>query len=138
MRYAGAAVLSFLALTFLVVLGVMWGFGIGWFAGEVNIRSFDHVRQVYRDSYDKYNALQQIANNTCTAKEALSAAKASGDQNTINQRQTQVIAQENTYNAVAGQYNAEMDDHFRAKAVKPQDLPRNAPSLKEALATAGC
>lgn len=138
MRYVLGSIAAFLALTFLVILGVMWGFGIGWFSGEVNIRSFNHTRQIYQDTYDKANALRQIANNTCIAKQALADAKSSGDSNTVNQRETQLLAQEVTYNATAGQYNAEMQDHFRAKVVKPHDLPRTAPTLQEALATAGC
>jgi hypothetical protein len=136
------AVLWLLALIVVVyavlVLLTPLTIGFGWFSGEANIRSFGHVKAVYRDAYDYDNALKATASNACIAKAALVDARKSGDTNAASQRSSQLIAIEQTYNRVKGEYDAAMADHFRAKQVKPADLPSSAPVLSDALKTAGC
>lgn len=99
--------------------------GFGWFQGEANLRSFNHVRDTYQFAYDHVGTLKSLQSNVCIAKLAVDASTA----DVKSQRETQLIAIEQTYNRVEQEYDAYMDDHFRGKVIKPADLPYPAPTL---------
>lgn len=119
-----------------IVIGIgLLGLGLGWFGAGTRVVSAENVREQFRDGYTNYESLTAIAANHCSAQKALDATT---DPSERTQRVTQVAAQEQNFNRVAANYNAAMSDAFRAKLVKPADLPERAPSLAEASATAGC
>lgn len=117
-----------------VAIGLL-GLGLGWFGAGTRVVSAENVREQFRDGYTNYESLTAIAANYCSAQTALNATT---DPSERTQRITQVAAQEQNYNRVSAAYNAAMADAFRAKLVKPGDLPERAPTFVEARAAAGC
>lgn len=109
----------------------------GWALGWVNVggqtASAENVRQQWAEAYRSHESLQAIGANICRAR---TLAEASTSDSERIQRQTQVVAQEQNYERVAAQYDAQMADGFRAKYVKPGDLPERAASLDAA--TSAC
>lgn len=120
-----------------VVLVVGW-LGFGWFAGEASIHSFAHTRAVYHDAYQYDRDLAALAENACLYRDRADKAKARGDADQYELLGRQADAVEARYAPTKADYDAAMADHFRAKEVKPGDLPRVAPTLQEAEHTAGC
>ena len=118
----------------IVVLGLV-GLGLGWFGAGTRVVSAENVREQFRDGYTNHETLTAIAANYCSAQTALNATT---DPSERTQRVTQVAAQEQNFNRVSATYNAAMADAFRAKFVKPADLPERAPTFAEARADAGC
>ena len=49
-------------------------------------------------------------------------------------RESQLLAQEQRYNAVKGEYDAYMQDHFRGKLIHPRGLPIPYPTLERKMA----
>lgn len=126
----GAIVAVFLIVVVLTPLTI----GFGWYTGEANLRSFSHVRATYQEAYDDVNSLNALAATICVSKQAVKDAKDSGDQNSIDQRQSQLLAYEGNFNRVRGEYQSYMTDHFRGKLYHPKDLPLPYPTLNEKLA----
>lgn len=117
-----------------VAIGLL-GLGLGWFSAGTSIVSADNVREQFRDGYTNHESLAAIASNYCSAQAALAATT---DPSERTQRVTQVAAQEQNYNRVASAYNAAMADAFRARLVKPNDLPNRAATFQDAVRAAGC
>lgn len=102
------------------------GFVGGWFSEAVKVVSPANVKDQWRFAYDYDASLTAIAHQWCSAKQ-VEDAELNPDYK--SQRITQRIAIENNYNAVAARYNGRLADAFRAKFVKPPDVPNEAPSL---------
>lgn len=118
------AVVIALAAGFLLIVG---HFALGWLAAPADIYGVDNVRAQYKDAYDNYASLGAIAANVCGARRVLAdTPQGSADHGA---RQTQLTAQEQNFARVSAQYNAAFADAFRAKNVKPGDLPDQAPPL---------
>lgn len=120
----------------LLVIAVIAGaFALGWLNGLLHIGSFENVSAQWQFAYDYDEKLQAIARQDCTAK---AAEAAETDPNLKSQRTSQRIAIENNYDRVASEYNARLRDAFRAKLVRPPDVPDHAPTLGDALRKIGC
>lgn len=111
------------------------GLGFGWFRAGTQIISPQNVKAQWQFAYDYSESLNAIAGNWCTSKQA-EDAETSPDAKL--QRQTQRIAQEQNYNRVKAEYDARLADAFRAKWVKPPDVPARAPTLSETVAAHPC
>jgi len=133
-RLVAAAVLVVVAVWLVVVAVTPLTLGFGWVSGETNLRSFSHVRQTYRQGFDDARALDNIARNACLAKQAVADARKRGDSTAVDQRESQLLAQEQRYNAVKGEYDAYMQDHFRGKLIHPRGLPIPYPTLERKMA----
>lgn len=110
---------------FSLIFGIV-GFVGGWFSEAVKVVSPANVKDQWRFAYDYDASLTSIARQWCTAKQ-VEDAETNPDYR--SQRITQRVAIENNYNAVAAKYNGRLADAFRAKLVKPPDVPNEAPSL---------
>ena len=126
--------LAFAALVGILVITV-FALGGGWLGAGTQVVSASNVREQFRDGYTNYESLTAIAANYCSAQKALAATT---DPSERTQRVTQVAAQEQNFNRVSANYNAAMADAFRAKLVKPTDLPDRAPTLEQASLANGC
>jgi hypothetical protein len=124
---AGVLVLS-------VVFGVV-GFAAGWFRTGTDIISPQNVTEQWRFAYDYDESLGAIAKQWCTAKKVEDAET---DPEVKAQRVNQTTAQSNNYDRVAAEYNGRLRDAFRAKWVKPSDVPTQAPTLEDKVAQLGC
>lgn len=114
----GVGVKVIIIVFVLAVVMIPLSLAFGWFSGEANIYSFSHVRQEYQFGYDYDRSMVATAQNVCAAKST------GADSQTI-------LAYTTTYNNNEATYDARMADTFRAKRVKPGDLPLVAPTLKE-------
>lgn len=128
-RAVGAFVVFFVVIWLLIVVLTPLTVLGGWARGEVQLRSFNHVRQTYAEAFDDAKGLDALAQNSCLTRQARNAAIAAGDTNTANQRETQLLAYEQRYNSLRGEYNAYMDDHFRGGVIHPSQLPLPYPTL---------
>ena len=79
--------------------------------------------------------LQAIGGQWCTASKA-EAAEVNPEFKP--QRTSQRIAIEQNYDRVKGVYDGRLADAFRAKLVKPSDVPDRAPTLQQTVAALGC
>jgi hypothetical protein len=104
------------------------GFACGWYNTGKEIISPANVKAQYALAYDDYEAMGAMAKQACRVDKALATATTDAEK---SQRTTQLLAIENNYDRVAGEYNARIDDLFRAKIVRPRDLPADAPSLED-------
>lgn len=114
----------FIALS--LALGVI-GYVSGWFSEGKRVVSPANVREQWQFAYDFDESLGAIATQWCTAKAAEQTAT---NPDTKDQRTSQRIAVEQNYARVAAEYNGRLRDAFRAKLVKPGDVPDQAPSLQ--------
>lgn len=119
----------------LIVVLTVVGFGLGWFRASTAVVSPTNVKAQWQFAYD-YNAnLKAIAGQWCTAK---SAEDSETNPEYKPQRTSQRIAIEQNYDRVKGIYDGRLADAFRAKLVRPSDVPDHAPTLKESTAALGC
>lgn len=113
-----------------VVFGIM-GLVLGWFNAGAKVVSPDNVRQQWQFAYDYDASLKAIATQDCTAKKV---ADAETNPDIKAQRISQQVAIENNYARVKAEYDGRLRDAFRAKLVKPADVPNQAPTLEQNLA----
>ncbi|UTU09701.1 hypothetical protein CcrBL47_gp416 [Caulobacter phage BL47] len=131
MKVIGSIFLGLIA----VVLVILTANALGWLGAGSNVVSAGNVKAQWAEAYKAHESLGSAAFSVCSAEKALANAITDGER---IQRQTQLSAYEQNYARIAGEYNAQMADGFRAKYVKPADLPDRAPSLTESkLACAG-
>jgi len=125
-------------------IGVFLIFGIiftvigllsGWFSTGANIISPQHVSSEWDFAYTYDKSLTASALNWCSAKKAEDAET---DPAIKVQRVSQTLAREANYNSIQARYNAELANAFKAKLVKPPDVPRQAPTLSEKVEQIGC
>lgn len=108
------------------IVVMLLGLGLGWFKAGTNIISPDNVKGQWQFAYDTEAQLDQIGVQWCTAQKAETAAVGQDER---LQRTSQRIAVEQNYARVAATYNGRLSDAFRAKLVKPADVPDQAPPL---------
>lgn len=111
------------------------GWVLGWFATPFRITSPQNVERQFDHLYTNYRALQATAGNVCSAEVLVASAP---DPVTRNQRESQAEAQRQNYRRMAADYTQAYDNVFKAGAVGPPDLPRQAPSLDVAKRAVGC
>jgi hypothetical protein len=110
-----------------LVLSVVGFFG-GWFNAGRDIISPTNVKAQWQFAYDYDASLDAIAVQWCTAS---AAEKAETDPPVKVARTDQRIAIENNYQRVAAEYNGRLRDAFRAKLVRPRDVPAQAQPLAD-------
>lgn len=118
-----------------VLLVSVIGFGLGWFNAGKDIVSPTNVKAQFAFAYDSIQGLQAQAGNVCDAQ---AAYEAETDPFQKTQRQSQLLVYKQSYRRLQQEYNARMDDLFRAKLVAPSDVPKQAPTLTAAMTKAGC
>ena len=119
------------ATAVVVALGVIFGvgsFAFDWLNTGKNVVGPANVKEQWRFAYDLSESLNATARQVCIAERALKRAVTSEES---SQRQSQLIAYEQTYARIQADYDARMKDAFRGKLVKPRDVPDEAPTLKE-------
>lgn len=118
----------FVLLLLMSVCGSFTGFWGKWWDAGVQVVSPENVREQFRAAYDDMNALRAVAQNICTLEKARDAET---NPDLKSQRTSQILAQEQNYQRIQNHYNAYVSDPFRAKYVRPSDLPRTAPTEAE-------
>lgn len=121
-------------VVFATVVTVVIGFALSWFNAGKEIVSPKNVKAQYALTFDDWHSLQATATNVCSVERAEKNLDPTSD--AFTQRENQRLGFEANYTRIAAEYNAHMADLFRAKIVKPRNLPRTAPSLTEAVAAA--
>jgi hypothetical protein len=122
-RVLGLAFVVVLAGYLLAVAFTPLTLGFGWVSGEANLRSFGKASQNYAEAYSDARAMDANATQACRLKDAVAQAKSAGDQNAVNQRESQLLAIENNYDRVRGEYDAYMQNHFQGGVIHPKRLP---------------
>lgn len=116
------------AVFLLMVVTTPLTIGFGWFSGEANLRSFEHVRQTYSEAFTDANGMDANARQACRLKAQIATET---DPSVKTQRESQLLAIENNYDRVKGDYDAYMADHFKGGIIRPRQLPYPYPSLTD-------
>jgi hypothetical protein len=127
-KWGCIAIVAVLAMS--VCTGVV-GFAGGWWDTGVKVVSPENVKAQFQFAYDDIKAMNAVASNVCSAIKSRDGYT-KGSEPYI-QRDSQVQAYEQNYQRIAAEYNAHMADMFRAKYVKPSDVPSTAPTLQESM-----
>ncbi len=116
-----------------IVLGLIisvFGFFAGWFNTAKDVVSPQNVKAQYEFAYTYDQSLGSIARQYCNSK--VNETKITGDN--LPQVQMQTSAYYNNYTRVAGEYTAALQNAFKAKYVKPADVPQTAPTIEQKVA----
>lgn len=113
-----------------IVFGII-GYAGGWIGEGKRVISPANVREQWQFAYDYDRSLDAIAKQWCTADQA---EQAETDPAIKSMRTNQRIGIENNYQRVKAEYDARLADAFRARIVRPRDVPREAPSLEDNVA----
>lgn len=117
------------------VVLTLTGVAFGWFRTAVGVVSPDNVKAQWQFAYDYSESLNAIAGQWCTARQA-EDTESNADAKV--QRTSQRIAIEQNYDRVKATFDARLADTFRAKLVKPADVPDRAPTLQQTVTALGC
>src|SRR3989344_2199193 len=109
----------------IVVVGIVSNFALGWIATPFRVAGVQNVEKQWEDTYTWYNKLKASAGNVCQAETVLKTAPEADK----SQRQSQVMAYQQNYRQIQSDYDASVQNAFKAKLVKPADLPATAPTL---------
>lgn len=93
------------------------------------------VTAQWQFAYDYEASLGASASNWCTA---LADEQSARSEDVRVQLSLQRRAIEQNYNRIKAEYDGRLRDAFRAKLVKPPDVPNQAPTLEEKVAQLGC
>jgi hypothetical protein len=122
-------VVGYIAAALAIALALLLiSFACGWINAGREIVSPKNVKAQYGLAYDDYEAMGALARQACRVDAVIQEEK---DPAVRSQRLTQRVAIENRYDTVAAEYEARIEDLFRAKVVRPRDLPAEAPTLEE-------
>ncbi len=116
-----------------LLCGAAWVFGWGKTAADVV--GPDNVKAQWAFAYEYDNSLTGIATNWCSFKKAELASIGNSDEH--SQRVSMTLAQETLYASKKAEYDAALRNAFKAKLVKPADVPTSAPTLDEKIAVLG-
>lgn len=123
-RVLGLAFVGIVAVFLLAVALTPLTIAFGWYNGEANLRSFNHVKATYQEAYDDVNSMEANVRQACRIQPLVAA-------DTTGQRQSQLLAVENNFDRIKGEYDAYMSDHFRGGVIRPRQLPMPYPTLGE-------
>lgn len=82
----------------------------------------ERVEYNWKKAYRLKNDMEKAAEKVCTARKAYGDAVNQGNQNTIDQRYSQLVAVENMYSNVRNDYDKELENAFELKYTKPDDI----------------
>lgn len=119
---------SITVLLVVVLLGGLLGLATGWISFGTKFLSPAELREQYRTAFTLYNSLEASAQNVCDLEELISDET---DPDVKSQRESQLLAFQQQYNANKATYEARMQNIFEAKKRKPAELPFEAPTLEE-------
>lgn len=125
----------------LIVVSLVCG-GVGWVGGwfktGAQVVSAENVKAQWQFAYDYNESLRATAANWCSIRKAEVQAGKTGDRDAMNQRSSQRLATETLFDKNKAEYDGRLADAFRAKLVRPRDVPAKAPTLQEKLTEIGC
>lgn len=121
------------AVVVALIVACAGSFVFRWLNTGANVISPENVTQQWQFAYEYDRSLTAIAQNWCTAKTV--EDQATGDAK--DQRVSQRVAQENLYRAKEAQYDAALANAFKAKLVRPPDVPAQAPTLEQKVLSLG-
>lgn len=127
----GCAVIIFIPI--IILFALFTAFIAGWCAVPFKVFSADNVQDQWQFAYTYDESLSAIARQGC-AVERLELEAATETER--SQRRTQLLAIQQNYARVAGEYNARLRNAFEARLVRPPDVPEIAPSYESK--TVGC
>lgn len=127
-RAIGAVFALIVAVFLLAVTLTPLTIAFGWFQGEAQLRSFGHVRDTYREAFDDVNSMDANARQACRLDVQIATET---DSLVKTQRESQLIAIENNYDRIKGEYEAYMRDHFRGGVIRPRQLPMPYPAIED-------
>lgn len=130
-RELAAVIVGLIAI---VIVFIVAGFAFGWFRTGVEVISPANVKEQWAFAYSYDRSLGALAGTWCSAKQAETTET---DPDYRSQRITQRLAYENQYRSVEAQYDAALANAFKAKLVKPSDVPTVAPTLDQKVQTLG-
>lgn len=110
-------------ILFLLVVGFI---ALDWFFTGAGKVSPENVQKQWAFAYEYDESLQAVARQVCSAEKASTAAT---DPSEATQRRSQVMAYEQNYQRLQGDYNQKLRNAFEAKYVRPSDVPDRAPEL---------
>lgn len=111
------------------------GFVFRWLRTASDVVGPENVTKQWEFAYTYDRSLTAIANNWCTAR---TDELAETNTEVRPQLRAQRTAHEQNFNRVKAEYDAALANAFKAKLVKPPDVPTEAPTLKEKLLEVGC
>ncbi len=126
----------FAGLAFILILATSAGvahFAFGWLSVPGQVFGVENVRTQFQTAYDDINSLNAVAANICIAEKQRNLYPVGTDG--YNTGESNVVAQEQNFQRIENHYNAYVSDPFRAKLVRPRDLPYPAPTEAEAIAS---
>lgn len=118
--------MKYVLAPFALVGGVIVLVLVAWLLFFATKVSPGNVQEQWRFAYDYDASLRAISRQVCAAEVALEAAQSDDER---IQRQSQLLAYQNNYERVKGEYDAHLRDAFRAGLIRPHDVPKEAPSL---------
>lgn len=120
-----------------MVIGAFFAIGIvggvvglvgSWLSEGKRVISPTNVRQQWQFAYDYDESLDAITRQHCSAEKVETEE---ADPQIKAARTNQRLAIENNYQRVKAEYDARLRDAFRARLVRPRDVPTRAPTLEE-------
>ena len=99
---------------------------LSWFFTAADKVSPENVQKQWAFAYEYDESLQAVARQVCSAEKAATAAT---DPSEATQRRSQVMAYEQNYQRLQGDYNTKLRNAFEAKYIRPSDVPDRAPEL---------
>lgn len=115
-----------------VVMAVAVGFWmVRWLMVPADVASPENVKKQWAAIYQHLEALDTTAQQICSAERAVATATEANQAEEATQRRSQLMAYEQNYARIQGEYNAKLRNAFEAKHVKPDDVPDKAPALAE-------
>jgi hypothetical protein len=115
----------------LVIGGFVISYASSWFSTGAAIVSPTNVKAQWTQGYQDIESLRALAGNYCDLRQAENDET---DQFQREQRESEVLAEQQAYNRVAADYDRAYENLFEGKLVKPSDLPSRAPSLDDLVA----
>lgn len=125
----------------MLTLGVLGGIatytGLAgrWLAQPAQILSPENVRAQWAFAYTYEESLAASARQVCIAEAAVKTATTDTE---ATARRSQLIAIQQNYARIEGEYNAKLRNAFEAKLVRPDDVPAIAPTLTQMRTRVGC
>jgi hypothetical protein len=115
----------------LVVVAAVGLWVVRWLMVPADVASPENVKKQWASIYQHLEALDATAQQICSAERAVASANSASQAEEATQRRSQLMAYEQNYARIQGEYNAKLRNAFEAKHVKPSDVPDKAPALAD-------